>query len=181
MGRRWPTLCLGLLLGTGCSSAVTPQVRLLGARCVRVQSAGEGEAIAFIAAIEAREAVGRQLIYRVEVFDSRSLPVRSWTDPYQTASGHVGAGKSLMVLTTPWRDDAVTVSIPIAELELRTVDLPAWATIGVYLADGTCAAQERLMLPLSSMPERAVRKRVTGDAAGPEAHEEGPGEGTTRE
>lgn len=133
-----------LLAAGGCAE---PHVRFMNAECQPVAKQARLEAVVFASAFEAQGFAGEQLIYRVNLLNSRYGPVKSRNGRYEDAAGNVAATKALVVQEGPSIVQRIQVTIPAQELELQSQDLPAWAAFGLYRPDGVCVAERLAPLP----------------------------------
>ena len=166
-------LSRALLLGLLCTllgalwGCATPRAEFLRAECRRVQRDGELGAVAFTSRVATNRLAGQQLIFKVNLVDSRYQPIRSGDGRYEDAAGNVAASKALMVLESPWTFERVEVSIPADELEVDADDRPVFARFGIYDPEGAPLAQTiaRLPLPAGTAVARATPRRGARPAA----------------
>ncbi len=137
-----------LLVGMSVGCALSPRVEFLQVTCDRVQRGGDLQAVSFGSSIKAHGLAGQQVIYRVDLVDSRLRPLRSANDRFRNAAGNVAASKSLFVHESPSTFEDVRVTIPVVELEIHTRDRPVLAEFRVCLPNGECLAQETAVVPV---------------------------------
>lgn len=121
------------VLTGGC---VAPQAVLLHPTCERVSRPGDGEALAFVVAVETQGLLGQQLVYEVNLHDSTDAPIRSTDGSYQDTAGTVAASRTLAVFKSPQTFEALRLSIPLDEVPSRNRDGPMWAKFRLYTASG---------------------------------------------
>lgn len=132
------------MLLVGCAR---PQVQLAQPVCQPVGDAQGVESIVFRTDIATRNMAQQQLLYEIGLLDTRSRPVPARTYRYKNAAGQLAAGRTLMVLQSPWVFENVAVSIPGSELKAVEEDRPAWAEFRVLNTERVVLARQRVRLP----------------------------------
>lgn len=155
--QRWsilPGACVLALLvtATGCE---TTRARVLRPTCQRVQEGDALRALTFKANIETEGLVGEQLVYEVSLRNAALRPIKSTDGHYQNKAGAVAASKTLMVLQDPSTFEAVPLSIPVEQLQIRRDDWPVSAVFRLYNGAGECIAQASCAVPSEPAKRRA--------------------------
>lgn len=157
---------------TGCVQS--RQVQLLGP-AVRTTGDGSGvPGLAFGTNIDTRDLVSQQLLLEVRLLDNRWRPVMARTPSYRNSAGAIAAGKSLMVLKSPWTFENVVVTLPGPELKAVEADRPAWAEFRVLTPDSKVLASQRVKLPADYMAQLPAATATPAAAAAPPPHSGAP-------
>ncbi len=148
---------------TGCVQS--RQVALLGPAVRTTGDASGVPGLAFGTNIDTRDLVSQQLLLEVRLLDNRWRPVMARTPSYRNTAGVIAAGKSLMVLKTPWTFENVILTLPGPELKAVEGDRPAWAEFRVLTPESQVLASQRVKLPADYMAQLPAASATPAEAA----------------
>ena len=148
------------LLPTACG----PKAELVSTRSRRVDEKGRLDAVLVESMYSTQGMHGRQMLYEVDLLNSRRQPVQAAMRSYRNREGHVAAGKTVMAEEVTGTPNHVAVRIPVAYLSLTPGDLPAYARVRLTEIGGDAQTEEIVQLPVAAADIAGPSDAVAGGA-----------------